>query len=35
MPPPESSASEETYEQLTADLKAKIVAMWERLREGR
>jgi long-chain acyl-CoA synthetase len=33
MPPPESSASEETYEQLTADLKAKIVAMWEKLRE--
>ena len=33
MPPPESSASEETYEQLTADLKAKIVVMWEKLRE--
>ena len=33
MPPPESSASEEVYEQLTADLKKKIVAMWERLRE--
>jgi long-chain acyl-CoA synthetase len=35
MPPPESSASEETYEQLTADLKAKIVEMWENLRERR
>ncbi len=33
IPPPESSASEETYERLTADLKAKIVAMWEKLRE--
>ncbi len=32
MPPPESSASEETYEQLTTDLKAKIVAMWGKLR---
>ena len=35
MPPPESSASEETYEQLTAALKAKIVAMREKLRERR
>jgi len=30
IPPPESSASEETYEQLTSDLKAKIVAMWKK-----
>ncbi len=35
IPPSESSASEETYEQLTADLKAKIVTMWEKLRERR
>ena len=34
-PPSESSASEETYEQLTAELKAKIVAMWEKLRAPR
>jgi len=33
MPPPESEASEETYEKLTADLKARIVAMWEELRK--
>jgi long-chain acyl-CoA synthetase len=32
-PPPESEASEETYEKLTADLKARIVAMWEQLRK--
>jgi long-chain acyl-CoA synthetase len=33
-PPPESRASEAAYEKLTAELKAKIVAMWEKLREG-
>ena len=32
-PPPESSASEEAYEKLTAELKARIVEMWEKLRE--
>jgi long-chain acyl-CoA synthetase len=32
-PPPESSASEEAYEKLTADLKARVVGMWEQMRE--
>ncbi len=32
LPPPESEASEAVYEKLTADLKARIVAMWENLR---
>ena len=31
-PPPESGASEAAYEKLTAELKARIVAMWENLR---
>lgn len=31
-PPPESEASEATYEKLTADVKARIVEMWEKLR---
>ena len=31
-PPPESEASEAVYEQYTAELKARIVAMWEELR---
>ena len=31
-PPPESEASEAAYEKLTADLKARIVAMWETLK---
>ncbi len=31
-PLPESEASEAAYEKLTADLKARIVAMWETLR---
>jgi long-chain acyl-CoA synthetase len=30
-PPPEAQASEEAYENLTAQLKAKIVEMWETL----
>jgi 1-acyl-sn-glycerol-3-phosphate acyltransferase len=34
-PPPESAASEEAYEKLTAELKARIVEMWEKLRETR
>ena len=33
LPPPESEASEAAYEKLTADLKARIVAMWESLRK--
>jgi long-chain acyl-CoA synthetase len=32
LPPPESEASEEAYEKLTAELKARVVEMWERLR---
>jgi len=31
-PPPESEASEAAYEKLTAELKARIVEMWETLR---
>jgi len=31
-PPPESEASEEAYETLTAELKARVADMWERLR---
>ena len=31
-PPPESEASEQAYENLTADLKARIVEMWKELR---
>jgi long-chain acyl-CoA synthetase len=33
-PPPESEASEAAYEKLTADLKSRIVEMWERLRKS-
>ena len=33
VPPPESEASEATYEKLTADLKKRIVEMWEGLRK--
>jgi long-chain acyl-CoA synthetase len=32
-PPPESEASEATYEKHTAEVKARIVAMWEELRK--
>ncbi len=32
-PPPESEASDEAYEKLTAELKARVVAMWEGLRK--
>jgi long-chain acyl-CoA synthetase len=32
-PPPESEASEAAYEKLTADLKARVVTMWEDLRK--
>jgi long-chain acyl-CoA synthetase len=31
-PPPESEASEAVYEHLTAELRARVVAMWEELR---
>ena len=34
LPPPESDASEQAYEKLTADLKNRVVAMWEGLREN-
>jgi long-chain acyl-CoA synthetase len=33
IPPPESEASEAAYEKLTAELKARVVAMWEGLRK--
>jgi long-chain acyl-CoA synthetase len=33
IPPPESEASEATYEKLTADLKARVTGMWEALRK--
>jgi len=33
-PPPESEASEAAYEKLTAELKARIVEMWENLRKA-
>jgi len=33
LPPPESEASEQAYEKLTADLKARVVEMWEQLRQ--
>ena len=33
-PPPESEASEEAYEKLTAQLKSRVVEMWEGLRKG-
>ena len=33
-PPPESSASEEAYAKFTAELKARVVEMWEELREA-
>jgi long-chain acyl-CoA synthetase len=36
IPPPESEASEAAYEKLTAELRARVVKMWEGLRtEGR
>ena len=33
-PSPEAGASEQAYEKLTADLKSRIVTMWEDLRKG-
>jgi 1-acyl-sn-glycerol-3-phosphate acyltransferase len=35
IPPPENEASETAYEKLTADLKAKILEMWDGLRSER
>jgi long-chain acyl-CoA synthetase len=32
LPPPQSEASEAAYEKLTAELKTKVVTMWEQLR---
>lgn len=32
IPPPEAQASEAAYEQLTADLKSRVVEMWDELR---
>ena len=32
VPPPVSEASEATYEELTAELKARVVGMWQELR---
>jgi long-chain acyl-CoA synthetase len=32
LPPPESEASEAAYEKLTAELKAKVVGMWDEIR---
>lgn len=34
VPPPQNEASEEAYEKLTAELKSRIVTMWEGLREN-
>ncbi len=34
-PPPESQAAEEAYEKLTAELKKRVVAMWNELRHSR
>ncbi|HEY1659746.1 MAG TPA: AMP-binding protein [Candidatus Sulfotelmatobacter sp.] len=33
IPPPENEASEEAYQQLTDNLKRRIVEMWERMRK--
>jgi long-chain acyl-CoA synthetase len=35
MPPPEAQASEETYSKMTADLKARVMQMWEELEDGK
>lgn len=34
-PPPESEASEQAYEKLTAELKTRVVTMWEKLPKDR
>ena len=33
IPPPESEASEEAYEKLTAELRSRVVGIWEELRQ--
>jgi 1-acyl-sn-glycerol-3-phosphate acyltransferase len=33
LPPPESEASEEAYAKLTAELKERVVGMWEEIRK--
>jgi len=33
LPPPESTASEEAYAKLTAELKERVVGMWEEMRD--
>jgi long-chain acyl-CoA synthetase len=35
IPPPESEASEAAYEELTAELKARVVEMWKGLRQAK
>jgi long-chain acyl-CoA synthetase len=35
LPPPESSASEQVYAELTAELKSRVVSMWEKLPKNR
>jgi long-chain acyl-CoA synthetase len=35
MPPPEAEASEEAYAKFTAELKTRVVEMWEGLRESK
>jgi hypothetical protein len=32
-PPPPNEASEAAYEQLTSELKTRVVAMWQELRD--
>jgi 1-acyl-sn-glycerol-3-phosphate acyltransferase len=34
-PPPESAASEQAYEKLTAELRSRVVSMWEKLPKNR
>jgi 1-acyl-sn-glycerol-3-phosphate acyltransferase len=34
LPPPEAEASEAAYEKLTAELKGRVVAMWEEMRKA-
>jgi 1-acyl-sn-glycerol-3-phosphate acyltransferase len=34
-PPPESAASEQAYERLTAELRGRVVSMWEKLPKHR
>ena len=34
IPPPESKASEEAYAKLTAELKTRVVDMWDELKRA-